>query len=130
MIIRLIFILYFFTFSLHLESKHLPVSLNCYIHVPFLNLLLIKGEDCCPLKSVGGTLYKFVDHVSEEERKRLKCSNTCAYKHADKNSDAKYCFKPGKFESSCEEEGIFYIYQVKKSQPSPTRQSTLYFSIH
>ena len=117
MIIRLIFILYFFTFSLHLESKHLPVSLNCYIHVPFLNLLLIKGEDCCPLKSVGGTLYKFVDHVSEEERKRLQCSNTCAYEHAEKDSDAKYCFKPGKLESSCEE--VFSTTTVTTPNPEP-----------
>ncbi len=66
---------------------------------------LIKGEDCCPLKSVGGTLYKFVEYISEEERKRLKCSNKCAYKHAEKDSDVKYCFKPGTLKSSCEEAG-------------------------
>ena len=71
---------------------------------------LIKGEDCCPLKKVGETLYEFVEHVSEEERERLNCSNTCAYKHAEKDSDAKYCFKPGKLESSCEEGGIQYIF--------------------
>ena len=76
----------------------------------FLNSFLIKGEDCCPLKSVGGKLYKFVEHVSEEERKRLKCSNTCAYQHAEKDLDAKYCFKPGQLEVSCKKTGIFYIY--------------------
>merc|ERR1712227_237455 len=61
-----------------------------------------ENEECCSLKDVGGKLYKFVDHVSEEDKKRLKCSNTCAYKHAEKDSDTKYCFKPGKLQSSCE----------------------------
>ena len=51
-------------------------------------------------------LYKFVEHVSEEERKRLKCSNTCAYEHVEKDLDVKYCFKPGQLQSSCEKAAL------------------------
>ena len=42
--------------------------------------------------------------MSEEDKKRLKCSNTCAYEQ-EEDSETKYCFKPGQLESSCEEAG-------------------------
>ena len=88
------------------------LHLYCVVLCLFLNSLFIKGEgeDCCSLKDVGGKLYKFVDHVSEEDKKRLQCSNTCAYKHAEKDSDTKYCFKPGKLQSSCEDTGNINIF--------------------
>ena len=57
-------------------------------------------------------MYKFLERVSEEERERFKCSNTCAYEHAEKDSDAKYCFKPGKLESSCKEAGTTAVFST------------------
>jgi len=57
-------------------------------------------------------LYKFVDHLSEEERKRLDCTDTCTYKYAEKSSDQKFCFKPGKYKSNCPERGPV-VFQIK-----------------
>ena len=65
-------------------------------------------EECCPQKDVGGKLYTFTDHISEEDKERLKCSSTCAYKHAE-NHEQKFCFKPGKLESECRNEGCYIL---------------------
>jgi len=70
----------------------------------------LKSEDeCCPLKDVGGKLYTFSDHISEDERDRLKCSNTCAYKRAraEREEEQKFCFKPGRLESECKKGNMF-----------------------
>ena len=65
-------------------------------------------EECCPQKDVGGKLYTFTDHISEEDKERLKCSSTCAYKQVDKQGE-KFCFKPGGLESECKNEGNYSL---------------------
>jgi len=58
------------------------------------------------MKDVGGKLYTFADHISEEDKKRLKCSSTCAYKYTDTDKqEQKFCFKPGNLESECRNGG-------------------------
>ena len=65
----------------------------------------ISDEKCCPFKDVGGKIYKFVDHVSDEEKDRFKCSDTCAYEYAGKETGEKFCFRPGQLESKCTKSG-------------------------
>lgn len=76
----------------------IPLSILC------LFTISIKSDDeCCQLKDVGGKLYTLSDRISEDEKERLKCSSTCAYKQED-NEEQKFCFKPGNLESECIED--------------------------
>jgi len=75
--------------------------LSFILFILCLFTISLRSEDeCCPQKDVGGKLYTFTDHISEEDKERLKCSSTCAYKHAEKE-EQKFCFKPGKLKSEC-----------------------------
>ena len=67
-------------------------------------------DECCPLKNVGGKIYKFTDHISEEDKKRLKCSSTCAYKYnREDKQEQRFCFKPGEQESECRNKGCYTL---------------------
>ena len=75
-------------------------------------------DECCALKDVGGKLYTFSHHISKDERDRLKCSSTCAYKHAETAKEQKYCFKPGRIESECKK-GNLIIFDCGGPGPTP-----------
>ena len=49
-------------------------------------------DKCCLQKEVGGKIYTFLDNISEDEKERLKCSNTCAYSYKNGEKDQKFCF--------------------------------------
>merc|ERR1711971_120637 len=58
--------------------------------------------ECCPTKMVGGKKYRLVGQ--SDEAWDFGCSRDCTYKTRD--SDVKYCFKPGSLNSECSwEEG-------------------------
>ena len=63
-------------------------------------------DQCCHLKEVGGVKYKFVGLASEEEKLNYGCSNNCAYEHAEKETEERFCFKSGNLESTCAESKI------------------------
>jgi len=53
--------------------------------------------ECCPTKMVGGKKYRLVGQ--SDEAWDFGCSSDCTYKTRD--SDVKYCFKPGSLNSEC-----------------------------
>merc|ERR1711971_1227917 len=53
--------------------------------------------ECCPTKMVGGKKYRLVGQ--SDEAWDFGCSSDCTYKTRD--SDVKYCFKPGSPNSEC-----------------------------
>ena len=64
-------------------------------------------DECCPLKDVGGKLYTFSHHISEDERDRFNCSSKCAYEQEETAKERKFCFKPGTLESECKTGNIY-----------------------
>merc|ERR1712110_1233684 len=85
-------------------SKTIEMLFSIILSILFLFTISLKSEDdCCQQKDVGGKLYTFSDRISEDEKERLKCSSTCAYKQED-NEEQKFCFKPGNLESECIED--------------------------
>jgi len=82
-------------------SKTIEMLFSIILSILCLFTISLKSEDdCCQQKDVGGKLYTFSDRISEDEKERLKCSSTCAYKQED-NEEQKFCFKPGNLESEC-----------------------------
>merc|ERR1719220_3333315 len=58
------------------------------------------GEGCCKVKKVGGKMFKLVG--KSDLAWEYQCSSDCTYMVP--GYDVKYCFKPGPYESECQDE--------------------------
>merc|ERR1719450_464622 len=63
-----------------------------------------KGQNCCPVKEVGGTTYIYAYH-DEKTTRDLQCKNGCVYTKENDSHGEPFCFKPGKHNAKCLELG-------------------------